>query len=195
MRKRNTHTWYLHFDLDIDTQKELLRETVSSTKKIDIAIDMYMGAQNQKKIKQNLNTNAQSVNIVNKTKGPSRSTNYQQNWKDFTRYPAVPQNYRYTSTCATYCQRWSDNNCQLRPAKRKNSGNFRPFCQKMPKSQENTFSNSTAATNICQQDRRNSYQKWWWGVRQLHYQLSTTIRATIWLQFWQQFRLLCCSYL
>ena len=48
--------------LDLDTQKELPKETVSLTKALEAAIHMEMGAQYQQKRNQNLNTNAQSVN-------------------------------------------------------------------------------------------------------------------------------------
>ena len=45
--------------LDIDTQKELLKQKISLTDTLKIAIHMEMGAQNQHKINQKLNTNAQ----------------------------------------------------------------------------------------------------------------------------------------
>ena len=58
---------------------------------------MEMGADNQQKINQNLNTTAQSVNAINNFQGRNRLANYQQSRKDFTGYPTVP---RTTSTLA-----------------------------------------------------------------------------------------------
>ena len=55
--------------IDSDTQKELLKETVTHTKALGIDIHMDMGAQNMQKINQILNTNAQSVKVVNKFQG------------------------------------------------------------------------------------------------------------------------------
>ena len=49
---------------DHGTQRELLRETVSPTKALEVAIQIEMGAKNHQKIKQNLNTTAHSVNAV-----------------------------------------------------------------------------------------------------------------------------------
>ena len=64
--------------LEHETQKELPKETVSPTKALEIAIHMDMVAQNQQKnVNQNLNTNEQSVNIVNNFQGRNRNTNYQ----------------------------------------------------------------------------------------------------------------------
>ena len=83
--------------LEYDTQKELLKETVSPTKAPEIATLMEMGSQNQQKINQFLNTNAHSVNIVNNFQGRNRTTNYQQQRKHFPRHPSVPKNYQYTS--------------------------------------------------------------------------------------------------
>ena len=77
--------------LDYETQKELLKESVSPTKALEKSIHMEMGAQRQQKIDQNLNTNAQSVNIVNNFQGRNRTTNNQQQRPDFTRYPTVPR--------------------------------------------------------------------------------------------------------
>ena len=68
----------LHFD----TQKELPKKTVPQTKALEIAIHIEMAAQSQQKINQNLDTNAQSVNIVNNFQGSNRTTNYQQQRKD-----------------------------------------------------------------------------------------------------------------
>ena len=75
--------------LDYDTQKELLKETVSPIKAPEIAIHMEMAAQNQQKINQNLKTNAQSVDIVNNFQERNRTTNYQHQRKEFTRYLTV----------------------------------------------------------------------------------------------------------
>ena len=77
--------------LDHDTQKELLRETVSPTKALRVAIQMEMGAQNQQKINQNLNIATNSVKAVNNFPTRNRNPNYQTTRKDFTRYPSVPQ--------------------------------------------------------------------------------------------------------
>ena len=79
--------------LDFDAQKELHKETESPIKAHQIVIHMEMGAQNQQKTNQRLNTNAQSVNIVINFQGLHCTTNNQQQWKDFTRYLFVPQNY------------------------------------------------------------------------------------------------------
>ena len=48
-----------------DTQKELLKETVSPTKALEAAIKMEMGAQNQQKINQDLNIATKLINAVN----------------------------------------------------------------------------------------------------------------------------------
>ena len=71
--------------LEYDTQKELLKETVSPTKALEIATLMEMGSQNKQKINQTLNTNPHSVNIVNNFHWRNRTTNYQQQRKHFTR--------------------------------------------------------------------------------------------------------------
>ena len=60
---------------DHDTQRELLKETVSSTKALEVATHIEMGAQNQQKLNQNLNTNAQSVNIFINFQGGNRKAN------------------------------------------------------------------------------------------------------------------------
>ena len=119
--------------IEFDKQMEPLRERVSPTTALKIAIHMKMGSQNQQKIDQNLNTNAQQVKIVNNIQGRSRTTNYQQQRKDFSRNPTVPQNYQYTSACANCGQRWSINHRQLCPAKGKkcnNCGNLSLFAKK-----------------------------------------------------------------
>ena len=78
----------------------LLQETVSPSKALKIAIHMEGEAQNQQKTNQNLDTNAQSMNRVNNFQGRSRTTSYQQQRKNFTRYPIVPHNSQNTITCA-----------------------------------------------------------------------------------------------
>ena len=94
---------------DHDFQRKFLKETVSPIKAPEVAIHLEMGAQNQQKINQNLNTNAQSVNDVNNLQGLNCNANYKTSRKDLARYPTVPQNYQYTSTCANSDQRWSHN--------------------------------------------------------------------------------------
>ena len=76
---------------DVDTQRERLKKTVSPTKALEVAVHIEMGAQNQQKINQNLNINAQLVNVVNNFQGHNCKVNYQQPRKDFTRYPTVLQ--------------------------------------------------------------------------------------------------------
>ena len=71
--------------LEYDTQKELLKETVSPTKALEIATLMEMGSQNKQKINHTLNTNPHSVNIVYNFHWRNRTTNYQQQRKHFTR--------------------------------------------------------------------------------------------------------------
>ena len=61
--------------LDHDTQNELLKEPVSPTKALQTAIQMEMGAQNQKKINQNLNIATKSVNVVNNFQTRNRKGN------------------------------------------------------------------------------------------------------------------------
>ena len=60
---------------------QLLKETVSPTKALEIATLMEMGSQNKQNLNQNPNTNAQSVKIVNKFQGPiaPRTTNCNEN--------------------------------------------------------------------------------------------------------------------
>ena len=58
---------------DHDTQRELLKETVSPKKVLEVAKHMEMGPQNQRKINQNFNTTAQLVNGVKNFQG--RTTN------------------------------------------------------------------------------------------------------------------------
>ena len=66
---------------DYDTQKDILKETVSPTKALEIAIHMEMGTQNKQMINHIFNTNAQSVNIINNFLGRNRTTNYQEQQK------------------------------------------------------------------------------------------------------------------
>ena len=91
----------------LNTQRELLKETVWPTKAVEVAICMEGGgAQNRQKLNQNSNTNAQLLNIVNNFQERNRKANYQQSRNDFTRYPVVSQNYQYTSFCFNCGQRW-----------------------------------------------------------------------------------------
>ena len=60
----NRDTFNLNM-LEFDTQKELLKENVSPTKALEVAIHMKMRSQNQQKTNQNFNTNDQSLNKVN----------------------------------------------------------------------------------------------------------------------------------
>ena len=125
---------------DHDTQRQLLKETVSPTKALDVAINMEMGAQNQQKIHQSLNTTAQSVNAVNNFQGRNRNVNCQHSCKNFTRYPTVPQNYQCASICTNCGQRWSHNHRQICPANgtkcnnREITGNFARKCGNLKKS-------------------------------------------------------------
>ena len=80
--------------IDHETQKELLKETFETSKALEIAIQMEMGAQNQQKINQNLMSATNSVNVVNNYQTHNRNANAQQLKRDFTRYPTVPQNYQ-----------------------------------------------------------------------------------------------------
>ena len=105
--------------LDYDTQKEIVNETMSPTKVLEVAIYMEMGTQNQQKINQNLNTNAHLLNFQKR----NCTTNYQQQRIDFTRYPSVPQNSQYTIICANCGQRWSHNHRRICPAKDKKYNN------------------------------------------------------------------------
>ena len=62
--------------LDYETQKELLKKTLSPTKALELTIRKKMGAQNQQKIHQILkNKNNQSVNIVNNFQNRNRPEN------------------------------------------------------------------------------------------------------------------------
>ena len=62
--------------LDYETQKELLKKTLSPTKALEITIRKEMGAQNQQKNHQILkNNNTQSVNIVNNFQNRNRTKN------------------------------------------------------------------------------------------------------------------------
>ena len=101
---------------DHNTQKELLKETVSPAKSLEVAIQMETGAQNQQKLNLNLNIASNSVNAVNNFQTRNRNANYQPTRKDFTRYPTFTQNYQYTSICANCGQRWSHNHRQFCPA-------------------------------------------------------------------------------
>ena len=137
---------------DYDTRKELLKETVSSTKALEIAIHMEMGAQNQQKTNQNLNTNAQSVKTVSNYQGRNQTTNYKQQRKDLTRYSTALQNYQYTSIFDNCGQLLSHNHRQICPAngkKRKNCGIMGRFAKKCrkPKNSQAPFSKSQP-TNV-----------------------------------------------
>ena len=88
------------------TPKELLKETVSATIALEVAIHMEMGVQNEQKIKQNSNTTTHSVNAINNFQGRHCNANYQPARKEFTRYPIDPKNYQYASICNNCGQRW-----------------------------------------------------------------------------------------
>ena len=148
---------------DHDIQKELLKKTVLPTKALEVALHVEMGSQNQQKINQNLNTNAQSVKIVNTLQERNRSAIYQQQRKDFTRCPTVPQNYQNTCICANCGLRLSHNHCQICPAKCKKcnscgtTGHVVKKCRKPEKSQSqlpklsqtnvNQFNTNTTKSN------------------------------------------------
>ena len=83
--------------LDYETQKELLKETESTNKALEIAIHMALGAQNQQNIIQNLSKITLSVNIAYNLQNHSRTANYQQQRQGYSRNATVPQNYHYTS--------------------------------------------------------------------------------------------------
>ena len=108
-----------------ETQKEFLRETVETSKALEIAIQMEMGAQNQQKINQNLMPATNSVNVVNNYLPRNRNANAQQTRRDFTRYPTVPQNYPYSSICSNCGQRRSYNHRQICPENGKKCKNCR----------------------------------------------------------------------
>ena len=91
--------------MDQDTQKELLKEAVSSAKALEVAIQMEMGAQNQQKINPNLNLATNSVNAINNFQTHNRNAHYEPTRKDFKRCPTVPQNYKCTSVCVNSGQR------------------------------------------------------------------------------------------
>ena len=93
--------------IDHETQKELLKETVEPLKALEIAIQMEMGAQNQRKINQNLMSTTNSVNVVNNYQTSNRNAKTQQ--RDFTRYPTVHQKYQYSRICMNCGLRWSHN--------------------------------------------------------------------------------------
>ena len=130
---------------DRDTQRELLKETVSSKKDLKVAIHMKMGVQKQQKISQNTNTTAQSVNAINNFQTRNCNANYQQSRNDFIRYSPVTPNYQYTSIFTNCGQRWSHNHRQTCPANGKKfndcviSGHFARKCRRPKKSQTQTF--------------------------------------------------------
>ena len=69
------------FIFNYDTQKDFLKENLSPTKALEIAIHKEMGTQNKQMINQIFTKNAQSVNIINNFLGRNRTTNYQQQQK------------------------------------------------------------------------------------------------------------------
>ena len=142
---------------DYDTRKELLKETVSSTKALEIAIHMEMGAQNQQKTNQNLNTNAQSVKTVSNYQGRNQTTNYKQQRKDLTRYSTVLQNYQYTSIFVNCGQLLSHNHSQICPAKGKKRNNCGIMCHIAKKCRKHKKSKSQSSqsqpANVKQIDR------------------------------------------
>ena len=103
-----------------------------------------MGAQNQQKINQTLNTDAQSVNVVNNFQGRSRNATYQQSRKGFARYSTVPQNYQYTTICTNCSQQLSRKHRQICSATGKNchkygiTEHFAKKCRRPKKSQSQT---------------------------------------------------------
>ena len=91
------HDIFILTILEYETQKELLKETESTNKALEIANHMAMGAQNQQKISQILSKNTLSVNIAYNLQNHSRTANYQQQQQVYNRNATVPQNYHYTS--------------------------------------------------------------------------------------------------
>ena len=89
---------------------------LGTSKALEIATQMEMGAQNQQKINQNLTPDTNSVNVVNNYQTRNRNANVQQTRRDFTRYPTVPQNYQYSIFCTDCGQRWSHIHRQICPA-------------------------------------------------------------------------------
>ena len=86
--------------LDYETQKELIKETVTSTKALQIAIDMEMRAQNQRHINQNLNNiNNQSINLVNNYQKRKRNTNFQQQRQIYNHNANFSDQTRFTNNC------------------------------------------------------------------------------------------------
>ena len=148
---------------DGDIQRELLKETVSPTKALEVAIHIEIGARNQKKINQNLKTNTQLVNFVNNFQGYNGNENYQQSCKDFTRYPTVPQNFQYNSICANGTRRWSPNHRQICPANGKKcnnceiTGHFAKKCCQPKNSQSQTP--KPPQTNVNQIDANTTKSK------------------------------------
>ena len=142
--------------IDHETQKELLKETVETSKALEIAIQMEMGAQNQQKINQNLMSTTNSVKVVNNYQTRNSNANAQQLKRDFTRYPTVPQNYQYSSICMDCGPRWSQNHRQICPANSKKCnncgliGHFERKCRKPKRSQGQTH--KAPQTNINQID-------------------------------------------
>ena len=109
--------------IDHETQKELLKETVESSKALEIAIQMEMRAQNQQEINQNLRPTTNSVNVVNNYLPRNRNANAQQTRRDLARYPNGSQNYQYSNNCTNCGQRWSHNHRQICPKNGKKFNN------------------------------------------------------------------------
>ena len=57
------------------------------------------------------------MSIVKNFQNRSRTTNYHQQWKDFTRFSTVHQYYQYISISADCGQRRTHNHCQICPSK------------------------------------------------------------------------------
>ena len=81
---------------------------------------MNMGAQNQQKIIQNLNSNNQPVNIVNKFQNCIRTTNYQQQRQGCNLNATASNQYQFTSICAYCGQRWPTVTVKLAQQKKRN---------------------------------------------------------------------------
>ena len=67
---------FTHNMIDHEIQKELLKENVEASKALEIAIQMEMRAQNQRKLNQNLALTTDSVNAVNTFQTRNRKANY-----------------------------------------------------------------------------------------------------------------------